>query len=141
MLKHILLLSTFLLFISAINAQTADPRLSTVYSEEYLSDIAINHQNELRYLNWCLDNSFTVIEVGVEKCANLPFLQHLNPETKTVFGDVESIDIENFNIYMYSFERKFDRPTTYRIGSNGIAIVFESEKKLAENYNKYQYGK
>lgn len=141
MLKHILSLFAFLLFISAIYAQTADPRLRTVYSEDYLNDIAQNHPNELKFLNWSLDNSFTIMELGIEKCEHLPYLQYFDPTTKTSCGNVESIYIESFNIYMYSFERKFDRQSSYRIGSTGYAIIFESEKKLAENYNLYQYGK
>jgi len=122
-------------------AQMADPRLLTVYSESYLEDISENHPNELKYLNWYLDNSFSIIEPGVEKCQYLPCLQLIDPETKQICGNVESIDVQNFNIYFYSFERFYDKKSVYRIGSTGYAIAFDSQKKVAQNYNKYQYGK
>lgn len=143
-MKKIILFISFIFVITVfVNAQSKyiDSRLYVAYSEEFLNEISINNPNELKFLNWSLDNSFTIIEMGVEKCENLPYLRYMDVETKTIGGDVESIDVENFNIYLYSFERKHDKASTYRIGSEGYAIVFLSEKKVVENYNKYQYEK
>jgi hypothetical protein len=141
MKKVFLVLSLISALCSVSFAQSIDPRLQTVFSEEYLQDIAVNHPNELRYLNWYLDNSFTIIEVLPEKTGGLTPLKYIDSETKAICGTVESFNVENINIYQYSFERKYDCATTYLIGSTGYAIVFDSEKKLAENYNLYQYGK
>jgi hypothetical protein len=141
-MKQIFLVVLFTaLFYSLSVAQSIDTRLNTKYSNEYLQDLAQNSPNELKYLNWCLDNSFTIIEVLPEKTGGLPVLNFIDPQTKALCGTVESFDPDNINIYLFSFERKYDKPTTYLIGSTGYAIVFDSSKKVAENYNKYQYGK
>jgi len=141
MFKRLFFLFVLVMSSYLIQAQIADPRLLTIYSQDYLDDISENHPNELRYLNWYLDNSFSILELGVDKCQHLPFLKYIDPETKQICGNVDIVDVQNFNIYMYSFERFYDKKSVYRIGSTGFAIAFDSEKKLAENYNKYQYGK
>jgi hypothetical protein len=138
MLKQLFFLSAFLLIFSLSNAQTADPRLSAVYSEEYLTNLTINRPSQLRYLNWCLDNSYEVIELSAEKVELLPFLKNFDPTTKTIGTNAVSIDENAFNLYLYSFERKYNSKTTYRIGSTGLAIVFDSEKNLAKNFNIYE---
>jgi sporulation-control protein spo0M len=144
-MKKLVFLISFVLisglYLSAQNKSNIDSRLNTVYSMEYLNDLLETNPQELRFLNWSLDNSFTIMEMGPEKTEHLLPLQYFNPETKAICGTVESFDIENINIYLYSFERKYDKSVTFRIGSTGYAIIFLSEKTLAENFNKYQYGK
>ncbi len=138
MLKYFFSILAFLLFISAIYAQTADTRLRVIYSEEYLTETAQNNPNELKYLNWYLDNSYSIVEIGAEKCASMPFLRSFDPATKSIGENVENLDVENLNILLYSFERQYNKQTCYRIGDTGYAIIFESYKKLAENFNIYQ---
>jgi hypothetical protein len=117
---------------------TPDSRLSAAYTSEYLTSLNNTQPQELQYLNWYLDNSYTIVEAGIEKCSQMPALKSFDPNTKTIGENVESIDEGNFNILLYSFERKYDKNSYYRIGDTGYAIVFESHKKLAENFNKYQ---
>lgn len=117
---------------------TADSRLSVVYDQNYLNNLRQNNPKDLEYLNWYLDNSYSIVYAGLEKCAQMPYLKHLNLETKSIEDNVISIDPEDFNIFLYSFERQYDKKSHYRIGDTGYAIVFESHKKLAENFNNYQ---
>ncbi len=117
---------------------TPDSRLSAVYSADYLNNLSVNNQKELQYLNWYLDNSYRIVEAGADKCSAMPYLEMIDPATKIITGNAESVDEGNFNILLYSFERQYDKKTYYRIGDTGYAIVFESYKKLAENFNIYQ---
>lgn len=118
--------------------QHVDIRLSSVYSEEYLNDLQVDNPQKIEYLNWLLDNSYTIVELGLEKCEQMPYLKHLDPVNK-IFGDnVETVDPVDINIFMYSFERQYDKKVYYRIGNSGQAIVFESFKKLAANFKNYQ---
>ena len=138
MKRMLLVLSLITVICSFASAQSVDPRLRVKYTDEYLQDMAQNSPNELKYLNWYLDNSFRIIDITPEKCEYLPYLKHFDPETKTIGDNVTDVNQEDFNVFYYSFERKYDKPTTYRIGSSGKAIVFFSQKDLASNFNKHQ---
>ena len=116
----------------------ADSRLSEIYDQDYLNNLEQNNPQNLEYLNWYLDNSYKIVYAGIDKCKQMPYLKHLNIETKLPGENVSSINEENFNILIYSFEREYDKISHYRIGDTGYAIVFESHIKLAENFNKYQ---
>ncbi len=137
----ILFLAISTVFATHLFAQqsiVADARLSDVYSQDYLNDLEQNNPQEIEYLNWYLDNSYQIVYAGVEKCEQMPCLKHLNTETKLPGEIVNSINEEDFNILLYSFERGYDKKTHYRIGNTGYAIVFESHLKLAENFNTYK---
>lgn len=137
-MKHFLLILLFAtLFYSTSVAQTVDSRLYSVFSEEYLEDITVNHPNELKYLNWYLDNSYRIVDLGAEKCSLMIPLISYDPITKTAGLEVSSIDVETFNVFLYSVELQYDRKTYYRIGNTGIAVEFESLKKLSNNFNNY----
>ncbi|MDY0141340.1 MAG: hypothetical protein RBR97_05550 [Bacteroidales bacterium] len=116
---------------------TPDPRLEAVYSEEYLQDLANNYPNDLMYKNWYLDNSYTILQVDMEKCEQMPFLKHLDPVNKIVGNNVEHVNEENFNIYMYHIEQQYDRGVSYRIGNSGKALILDSGLNLAKKFNKY----
>jgi len=116
----------------------ADSRLSEVYDHDYINDLMHNNPQELEYLNWYLDNSYEIVFAGLEKCEQMPYLKHMNPENKSTGENVMSFDEENFNIFLYSFERQYDKKSYYRIGNTGYTLVLESHLKLAENFNKYQ---
>ncbi len=139
-MKKIVLIFSFIFLITAyISAQSiyVDSRLDAVYSEEYLNDLVENNPQHLKYLNWYLDNSYNIIYVGLEKSQQMPYLKHLDPVNKIIGDNVENIDQENFNVFMYQFERKYDKKSYYRIGNTGNAIVFDSDLKIAKNFNTY----
>lgn len=141
MKQFLIVLTSILMTSLTVFGQFVDPRLQEKYSESEIVSISNNYPNELKYLNWYLDNSFVIIDLSAEKCEYLPYLKHFDPLTKTVGENVSDIAIGNFNVLLFSYERKYDKPTTYRIGDSGKAIVFFSEKDLVSNFNKHQYGK
>jgi len=139
MKKITLLFSLLCLFTLIAGAQSihVDSRLDAVYSEDYIDNLVENNPQKVKYLNWCLDNSYTIVYAGVDKCEQMPYLKHFDPVNKIVGENVENIDETNFNIFMYQFERQFDKKTYYRIGNTGKAIIFESNSKLTKNFNNY----
>jgi hypothetical protein len=139
-MKRIVIFCLLLTVFSGAFAQKSispDIRLTAVYSQEFLDNLLVENPDQLRYLNWYLDNSYRIIEAGVDKCALMQPLVSFNPLTKTEGDAVSSIDEESFNVYLYSVELQYDKKTYYRIGSTGFAVEFESLKKLAEKYNNY----
>jgi hypothetical protein len=130
----------FVLTTTALLSQTqyVDVRLSSVYSEEYLSNLQIDNPQKIDYLNWMLDNSYTIVDAVAEKLEYMPYFKYFDLETKTVGENVEVINQEEINILVYSFQREYDMQTYYRIGNSGQAIVFESLKQLAINFKNFQ---
>ena len=116
---------------------TPDPRLDAVYSEEYLQDLTNNYTRDLQYKNWYLDHSYTIVQIDMEKCEQMPFLKHLDPVNKIIGDNVVNVNEANFNIYMYHIERQYDRDVHYRIGSTGKALILNSELDLSRKFNKY----
>jgi len=141
-MKRIFLILSLIATVSSTlmgqGAPDADTRLYARYTTEYIDNLKLNNPQQLEYLNWYLDNSYEIVFASLEKCQQMPFLKSFNPETKEVVDNVSEIDEGNFNVLLYDYERKFDKKTYYRIGNTGYAIVFESYKKLSENFNTYQ---
>ena len=140
MKKIVTLFVLFVLTTTALLSQTqyVDIRLSAVYSEEYLDNLQIDNPQKIDYLNWLLDNSYTIVDAGLDKCEQMPYLVHFDPVNKILGDNVETVNPEDFNIFMYSFERKYDKIVYYRIGDTGQAIVFESYTQLTANFKNYQ---
>lgn len=141
-MKNILLIFAIISLLSysgfSQSTVTSDIRLSAVYSAEHIADLEINQPQEVEYLNWYLDNSYKIMEVGLEKSSTMEYLKNFDPATKTIGENVEDVDQLNFNIFLYFFERQYDRSTYYRIGNTGYAIRIDSHKKLVENFKNYQ---
>lgn len=138
-MKKILFLIGFISYVSiAAMAQSVspDPRLDAVYSEEYLQELVSFYPQDLAYKNWCLDNSYTIVQLPIEKCQKMPYLKHFDPVNKIIGDNVEDVDEGNFNVYKYYFERQYDRSVYYRIGNSGKAIAFDSFLNLTKEFNK-----
>lgn len=140
-MKNIIFLCVFFAttsgFLMSQNDITPDSRLNAVYNQNYLDNLLLDNSNQLKYLNWYLDNSYKIVEVGLEKSEQMPYLVNYDPLTKTTGTSVNHIDEETFNIFLYNCENKYDQKTYYRIGNTGYAVEVESLRKLAEKYNKY----
>lgn len=140
MKKLVILFVLFVLTTTALLSQTqyVDIRLSSVYSEEYLNNLQIDNPQKIEYLNWLLDNSYSIVDVDTEKLEHMSYLKHFDPVNKILGDNVETLNQENINILMYSFQREYDRQSYYRIGNSGQVIVFESYTQLTKNFKTYQ---
>lgn len=126
-------------FLMSQNDITADSRLNDVYSQNELDHLLLENPNQVKYLNWYLDNSYQIVEVGIEKSEQMGYLKSVDPLTKATGAVVNYIDEETFNILLFNCENQYDKKTYYRIGNTGYAVEIESLKNLAINYNKYNY--
>lgn len=137
----IILLSLSFMTFSAVLAQnttTPDSRLYDVYPPEYLESLRTENPAQLQYLNWYLDNSWVIVEAGIEKCQQMQYLKIVDLTTKEVGDNVTAIDEEDFNVFLVSFERYYDKKSYYRVGNTGYAIAFDSYKNLTKNFNLHQ---
>ena len=133
----IVILTAFV--VSAMSqTQFVDIRLSAVYSQEDLDNLEENNPQKLDFMNWSLDNSYTIVDAGYEKCLQMPYLKHFDPVNKIIGANVENLSEEDLNIYMFLFERQYDKKAHYRIGDTGKAIVFKSHTELSKNFKIYQ---
>jgi hypothetical protein len=141
MKNFIILISlTFIAFIPAMAQSTVTPdsRLLVLYSEDYLDNLVVNDPQQLLYLNWYLDNSWEIVEAGIEKCEQMPYLKSFDLSTKTVGENVTAIDEEDFNIFLFYFDRQYSKKAYYRVGNTGYAIAFDSFKNLTKKFNLHQ---
>ena len=127
----------FILFYTAIlsfSQQTvqADSRLKAKYTDTYLQELSDRYPEQVRYLNFTLDNGFQIVEIPDDKAEGLPYLRFFNGKE---MGDiVDDFPDGAFNLALYSYERAYDTKTTYRLLS-GKAIVFDSAKHVTELFN------
>ncbi|MDR2835385.1 MAG: hypothetical protein LBV69_04200 [Bacteroidales bacterium] len=143
-MKKLLLILLFFAASSiySLQAQTShyvDPRLNQVFEQEYFSYLQTNAPQELIFLNWYLDNSYVIKEVGLEKCQNLPYLKYFDRTTKTVGNNVEDIDmgdLANFNVFLYDVSDG-NNTSSYRIGDSGKVLIMLSNKMITEQFNNY----
>jgi len=138
------LVTLFVLSIIATTAllsqnQYVDIRLASIFSEEYIEHLEQNSPQKIDYLNYCLDNSFIIVDMGIEKADQLPYLKYCDPINKIIGDIVEELgDCEQINIHLFDVEQQYDRGVSYRIGDTGKAIIFKSQKQLVEDFKKYQ---
>lgn len=116
-----------------------DPRLYTIYSNSEIDNLVNNYPNKLKYYNWVVDSSYVISQIDIEKTNYIEKLLQFNPITKEVGNTVETIDETNINIHLFKYERQYDKPTTYSIGSSGKIITFLSVKELTNKYNTFNY--
>ncbi|MDR2010486.1 MAG: hypothetical protein LBQ22_08385 [Bacteroidales bacterium] len=139
-MKNLSIISILLFFsiLSFSQSIEIDHRLEQFYGEEYLQELSGTKPEDIKYLNWYLDNSYSVNEnINIEKYELLPYLKHFDLSAKTEGEIVEDIDLNNFNILFYSIERYYDKPAAYRIGNSGKIIYFDSVKDITAKYNKF----
>lgn len=143
-MKKIILASTFFLILSVSlfsqNKVFVDDRIKSTYSEETINYLLENNIDEIKWLNWYLDNGYIIKNVGLEKCDRLPYLKYCNRQTKEIGENVLNIDfsdLNNFNVFLYNTECSYDKPHTYRIGDTGRILIIRGRKHLDIEYKKF----
>jgi len=129
-----LLIAIIALFSINAYSQSFDSRLLQVYTKEYLQNL---DNSKLQALQLTLDSSYYFID-NFEKYNDLPELKKLDLSTKTIDESyqITNQDINNFNPFLFSFDRKYSQKTYYKFGNTGKTIVFYSNKELAEIINR-----
>lgn len=133
-----------MLVMTGVRAQSGhyiDDRLREAFPQEYLNYLQANEPQELAFLNWCLDNSYSIIEMPGDKSRNLEYLYYYDHQTKTVGNRVEDIDTnELVNILKFNYQRDMRRTVVYKIGDSGKVISFAGNNDLTNDFNRHYHG-
>lgn len=141
-MKNILILVFSLIISSQSFSQYnyfVDERIQNTYSKEIVQELVKNNLNEIKWLNWFLDNGYTIMDVGLPKCENLAYLKYINRQTKEIGEnvlDIDFSDMNNFNLFLYNIECNYNKATTYRIGDTGKILIIRARKDLEVEFNK-----
>lgn len=116
---------------------TPDERLYVSYPQEYIDNLLERNPQSIDYMNFCLDNAFSFIELPDEKVENLPRLYARNNFNKTVSEEpVETVDENDFIIFNYKYQTEIKTNSMYRIGNTNRVLVIYSAMSTAEKFNQ-----
>ena len=127
--------------ISAQDLLEIDDRLLFRFSQSQLDDIASVNPNQIKYLNFYLDNSYYFRDAG-----NIPdqklqdyqdVFQHLSLPTD--YQLEEPINKDNFNILMFNVAFFENKSTAYLFGDSNLLLVIRSKKVINEMFNENYY--
>lgn len=118
------------------NSVEPDQRITDVYGATYTNNLKTNSPERIAYLNFLLDNSYTIVEresfIGekIPKVSSATLnTKHTGPITRPAF------DVNNFNLLLYNFKRNRKIKTQYRVDNTNKVIVFNSEEENANAFN------
>ena len=126
---------------SAQDLLEIDDRLLFRFSQSQLDDIASVNPNQIKYLNFYLDNSYYFRDAG-----NIPdqklqdyqdVFQHLS--LPSGYQLEESINKDNFNILMFNVPFFENKSTAYLFGDSNLLIVLRSKKVINEMFNENDF--
>jgi hypothetical protein len=107
-------------------------KLLVKYNIEYLQSLS---ETQIKQLEYELTNSYFIID-NFEKSESFPELLKINTQTKEIINEpLTSVDLTNFNVLKYNYQKQYNNRTYYKIGNTGKTIVFYSVKEFSENYN------
>ena len=127
--------------ISAQDLLEIDDRLLFRFSQSQLDDIASVNPNQIKYLNFYLNNSYYFRDAG-----NIPdqklqdyqdVFQHLS--LPSGYQLEEPINKDNFNILMFNVTFFENKSTAYLFGDSNLLLVLRSKKVINEMFNENDF--
>ena len=115
-----------------------DDRLFFRFTQSQLDDIASVNPNQIRYLNFYVNNSYYFQDSGMIPNQKLQDYQDvfqylsLPPEYQLD----EPINQGNFNILMFDLPFFENKSTAYLFGDSNVLIVLRSKKVINEMFNE-----
>ncbi len=138
-MKVFTVITMFFLMSSCVLAQDTDgvdPRLKVRFSEEQLQQWEQNDPDRLDLYEFELDHGYDIRTMPPEKLENVTELYYLDYETKSKGEKVQSVDEQNFNLYLYNYTRDMDHNMHYRVSGTNNVLVIYSNKKFVNMYNE-----
>ncbi|MGC9330542.1 MAG: hypothetical protein ACP5DZ_01535 [Bacteroidales bacterium] len=120
----------------AQNLRQVDTRLLTRFSEAQIQQWEQNNPNRIDLFEFELDRGYDIQLMPEEKIQEIPFLYYLDYETKSQGEKVQSVNEDDFNLYLYDYTRKLDRNNLYRIAGTNQVLVIYSNKKFVNMFNE-----
>ena len=126
---------------SAQDVVEIDDRLLFRFTQSQLDDIASVNPNQIKYLNFYLNNSYYFQDVDIipdEKLLDYQdVFQHLSLPSDYQLD--EPINEDNFNILMFNLPFFENKSTAYLFGDSNLLLVLRSKKIINEMFNEYYY--
>ena len=126
---------------SAQDVVEIDDRLLFRFSQSQLDDMASVDPNQIKYLNFYLNNSYYFQEANFIPNQKLQdyqdVFQHLYLPSD--YQLEEPINKDNFNIFMFNVPFFENKSTAYLFGGSNLLLVLRSKKVINEMFNENQY--
>ncbi|MDA3819934.1 MAG: hypothetical protein PF590_05690 [Candidatus Delongbacteria bacterium] len=120
----------------AQDIRQVDSRLLTRFSETQIQQWEQNDPNRLDLYEFEVDNGYDIRSMPLEKLENVPELYYLDYESKSKGEKVQSVDEQNFNLYLYNYKRDMEHNNHYRIAGTNKVLVIYSNKKFVDMFNE-----
>jgi len=117
----IALIATLGTSVSLSQTSKPDARLSVKYSKEELNDLKNDSPEEIRYLNFCIENAFYLAPVPTEK-----------GKDASIRGTVKVADLNNINFFELGLDIVQDNYQYYRIEGSDQLLVVRSKDHIIQ---------
>ena len=142
-MKKILFLFCLVNFLntSAQDLAEIDDRLLFRFSQSQLDDIASVNPNQIKYLNFYLNNSYYFRDAGIIADEKLQDYQDVFEYLSLPSGYQleEPINKDNFNILMFNVPFYENKSTAYLFGDSNLLLVLRSKKVIIEMFNENDF--
>ena len=126
---------------SAQDIPEIDDRLLFRFTQSQLDDIASVNPNQIKYLNFYLNNSYYFQDVSFIPDQKLhdyqDVFQHLSLPSD--YQLEEPISKDNFNILMFNVPFFENKSTAYLFGDSNLLLVLRSKKGINKMFNENEY--
>jgi len=118
-----------------------DDRLLFRFTQSQLDDIAFENPNQIKYLNFYLNNSYYFQDAGIIPDQKLLDYQDIFQYLSLPSGYQlqEPLNKDNFNILMFNVPFFENKSTAYLFGNSNLLIVLRSKKTINEMFNENNY--
>ena len=127
--------------ISAQDPPKIDDRLLFRFTQSQLDDLASVNPNQIKYLNFYLNNSYYFQDAGFIPNQKLQdyhdVFQHLSLPSD--YQLEEPISKDNFNILMFNVPFLENNSSAYLFGDSNLLLVLRSKKVINEMFNENEY--
>ena len=126
---------------SAQDLLEIDDRLLFRFSQSQLDDIASVNPNQIKYLNFYLNNSYYFRDASIIPDQKLQdyhdIFEYLSIPSE--YQLEESINKDNFNILMFNVPFFENKSTAYLFGDSNLLLVLRSKKVINEMFNENDF--
>lgn len=126
---------------SAQDLPDIDDRLLFRFTKSQLDDIASVNPNQIKYLNFYLNNSYYFQDAGFIPNQKLQDYQDVFQylSLPSYYQLEEPINKDNFNILMFNVPFFENKSTAYLFGDSNLLLVLRSKKVINEMFNENEY--
>ena len=126
---------------SAQDLLQLDDRLLFRFSQSQLDDIASVNPNQIKYLNFYLNNSYYFRDAGIipdQKVQDYhDIFEYLSLPSE--YQLEEPINKDNFNILMFNVPFFENKSTAYLFGDSSLLLVLRSKKAINQMFNENNF--